>query len=87
MECHKSINNPSNSLSRYFKAMVTRTTKSGENKMALPNLRTNQGRRAFSFRGPDHWDKLPADIKNIESLAVFKTEYVKRFNRDENHPT
>ncbi len=65
MECHKSINNSSNSLSMYFKLMVTRATRAGENKMELPNLRTNMGRRAFSFRGPDHWDKLPADIKKF----------------------
>ena len=87
MECHKSINNKTHSLFKYFKPIVTRTTRAGENKIALPKLRTNMGRRVFSFRDPDHWDKLPADIKKIESSTAFKSEYSKRFFRDENHPT
>ena len=59
--------------------MVTRATRSGGNKMAIPNLCTNMGRRAFFFRGPDHWYKLPADMKKIESQTVFKSEYLKTF--------
>ena len=39
----------------------------------LPNTRTiNYGKETIRYRGPKTWDLLPNDIKESESLELFK---------------
>ena len=87
MDCHAHINNPKSSLNKYFKKRETRRTRAGESKMELPNLRSNTGRKAFSFRGPQHWLSLPENTRIIESKQLFKKECIKNLMRDVDHPT
>ena len=87
MECHKAINEEGHSLARYFNKRIMRTTRAGETRVEVPNRRTNMGRRGISFRGPNHWEKLPSDIKTITSKTSFRSEYLKILFREENHPT
>ena len=35
-------------------------------------MKTNNGQRAISFRGPKLWDNLELDVKQASSLAIFK---------------
>ncbi len=86
MDCHKAVHT-NNSMTRYFNVGAARTTRSGETRILIPNYKTNMGRRAFSFRGPNHWDKLPAQLKCKTTPDSFKSEYKKLFCRYENHPT
>ena len=39
---------------------------------ALPLPCTNYYRNSFSYNGATLWNSLPCDIRNIESLGVFK---------------
>ena len=86
MDCHKAIHT-NNSMTRYFQTRATRTTRAGDKRLVIPNLKTNMGRKAFSYRGPSHWEGLPVHLKNIKSPDVFKSECLKTICRDENHPT
>ncbi len=86
LDCFTHINNPNSSLNKYFKFWPGRVTKTGETRLELPNLKTNFGRRAFSYRVPNHWMKLLEEIKNLTSRPMFKTACIRNM-RDENHPT
>ena len=65
---------------------ITRMTKAGESRVEVPNRRTVMGRRGISFRGPNHWEKLPPQLKTITSPTGFKSEYLKLLLWDVNHP-
>ena len=80
------INNPDSSLHKYVKFQTGRVTRTGDMCLELPNLKTNFGRSAFSYRGPDYWMKLPDDIKGITSRPCFKRACINKM-RDQNHPT
>ena len=43
-----------------------------ENKLNVPLPRTNYYRNSFNYNGATLWNSLPCDIRNIESLGVFK---------------
>ena len=49
---------------RLLSAMVT--------EYDVPHTRTKFGDRAFSVAGPHEWNALPADIRNITDLLLFK---------------
>ena len=85
VDCYKHVNNDESSLHQLFKAKATRHTRAGE-QMEIPNLRTNFGRNAYSYKGPKHWNRIPPHIKSSKSVNVFKSEYLKLLLRDVNHP-
>ncbi len=87
MDCHAHINNANSSLNKCFKTRETRRTRAGGSKMELPNLKSNIGRKAYSYRGPQHWISLPEETRKIESKPLFKKECIKNLMRDINHPT
>ena len=87
MDCHKSIYKRNSSLLKYFKPKVTRVTREGDTRTGMPDIKTTMGRTAFSYRGPEHWDKFPQNLKTTTSRDSFKSEYLKTLFRDENHPT
>ena len=43
-----------------------------ENKLNVPLPRTNYYRKSFSYNGATLWNSLPCNIRNTESLGVFK---------------
>ncbi|PFX20940.1 hypothetical protein AWC38_SpisGene14594 [Stylophora pistillata] len=43
-----------------------------ENKLNVPLPRTNYYRKSFSYNGATLWNSLPRDIRNTESLGLFK---------------
>ena len=43
-----------------------------ENKLNVPLPRTDYYRKSFSYNGATLWNSLPCDIRNTESLGVFK---------------
>ena len=42
------------------------------------------GQRTFEYRGSSIWNKIPSDIRNSQSLNVFKTTILKHIYKDEN---
>ena len=45
----------------------------GGNKFMCDNIKTvNYGSETISFLGPKIWEQVPDDIKNSESLNIFK---------------
>ena len=48
------------------------TWRDSENELNIPLPRTNYYRKSFSYNGATLWNSLPCDIRNTESLAVFK---------------
>ena len=89
MECFKQINVPNNSLSNMFTKKETgrNTRTSNTNMMIVPKVRTNMGRNAFSFKGPDHWNRLSTNTRTITDKTEFRTSISKVNNRDVDHPT
>ncbi len=85
-ECFKHIHNEASSLHSLFEPNVGRPTRSSGSTYKIPNLKTDTGRRAFSYRGPHHWNGLPNEAKNSENLNAFKTNYLNLILRDVNHP-
>jgi hypothetical protein len=56
------------STSRPFRQLRSADT----NSLYNPRCRKKSGERGFSWAGPAAWNKLPADIRLLPSLAVFK---------------
>ena len=54
--------------------------------MKVPTIATTVGRKAFSYRGPVHWNSLPVELKDNENKNSFKSGASKLFARDVNHP-
>ena len=72
MACPNHVNSQSSSLNRYFKPRKTRATRVGDTQMQLPNLRTEAGKKAHSYRVSHHWENLPTQLNDIASKLVFK---------------
>ena len=88
-EGFKQINIPDSSLANMFKPKEAgRITRSSNTKtMDVPNVRTNIGRRAFSYKGPNHWNSLPNDTRSIVDKNEFRRTISKLNNHDVDHPT
>ena len=63
-----------------------RTRVSEEECMCMPPLNTNIDRRAYSYPGPDTWNKLNKSVKAIKTRSAFKNQYLHELMRDVNHP-
>ena len=89
MECHNSIFNEEAGLHRMFKPIDdnrARPTRSeNQNLMTVANIRTVNGRKAFTYTGPFFWNILDNEARQIESKNSFKTHITKLICRDVNH--
>ena len=47
----------------------------------VPRTRTIYGQRAFSVAGPQQWNDLPSDIRDITDRATFKRALKSHFFR------
>ncbi len=87
LDHHKHVNLQESSLNYMFKPKYNRGTRSGKKIVEVPKCRMATGGKAYSFRGPDHWNKLDSTHREIEKLDHFKSEIIKNMLRDVNHPT
>ena len=87
VECYKQVNNNDSSLNHYFVPNVTRHTRTGGDKVKVPDIRLATGRKSFSYRGPVHWNSILDDLKNSESVDSFKNSCLNKILHDVNHPT
>ncbi len=91
--CHKSIYfNGLSSLSEFYIPVVSVTGRSTRQTdtvcMRVPRMRTKIGQQAISYRGPKHWNRLPADLRIISNFTMFKRLLSLKISElFENHPT
>lgn len=45
--------------------------------LMLPNLRTETARKSFYFNESELFNDMPDELKNIKSVMIFKTRFVK----------
>ena len=88
---HKNIH-VKGSLSRLLRRRqgdcVQRTGHANELTLFEPRMKTNKSRCAYSYRGPYSWNRLEADIEEIESFNAFKSMLSKKLSQIyDNHPT
>ncbi len=90
LECLNSATNPKSGLHKFFTPIsVTniRTTRQTEQKvMNVPYIRSNAGRKAFSYRGPCNWNRIDASVHVIDNKNNFEREITRLTCLDENHP-
>ena len=88
MDCYTHVSNQDSSLNHMFvePIAVRQTQRSNEENIIVPDIRTNLGRKAYSYRRPVFWNGIENDLKLIQSKNSFKTEYIKFLLRDVNHP-
>lgn len=59
--------------------VTTRATRRRASYLVLPKTRTNYGKRMLTFEGAQLFNKLPTELKNVDSMSAFKAklaEYV-----------
>jgi hypothetical protein len=59
-------------LRRHVPTRSLRST--GKNLLVIPNIKSANGRRSFSFAGPAIWNSLPESIRNSTSLTIFRKQ-------------
>ena len=91
--CHKAVyEQPPNSLNHFFtkiqegRVRVTRTKNSMN--MKVPAFKCTKARRAFSYVGPNRWNKLDNDLKSTKNYNAFRCQLLcKYLDIRDNHPT
>ena len=68
------------------KSTNRRQTRSSDTDVIVPNYRTTMGRKGFSYRGPQMWNTLTVELKNLETVNGVKNAYIRELLRDVNHP-
>ena len=71
--CHEHVYNDQCNLNKFFKAKNTRTARRPK-ALELPNLRIENGRKAYSYRGPMKCMQIPENISSIVDQEAFKRE-------------
>ena len=88
MECFNNVNNEESGLHNLFIPIAetnVRTIRQTERKlMNVPDICTNTGQKAFSYRGPNRWNKLLLNLCAIENKNNFKKEITRLTCLDEN---
>ena len=64
MDCLKHIYNEESSLNEYFVERSTCNTRSGDS-FELPELNMSTGQQAYLSHGPDRWNRIKAELKQI----------------------
>ncbi len=92
VECHKNVfpEGPA-PLKKMFIPIVNhavqRTRRCMGNNVVVPRVKTNQGRKAFSYVGPVTWNGLEGNLKLVDKMEPFKRELKKLFSMFDDHPT
>ena len=46
--------------------------------LVVPKVKTENGRRAFSFEGAMTWNNLPSEVRNAQTKQSFCTNYFRK---------
>ena len=58
--------------SKFERRETAYNLRDSENKLNVPLPRTNYYKKSFSYSGATLWNSLPRDIRQAESLGLFK---------------
>ena len=87
----KNIYNQNSGLNSFFEKTSlrqARVRKGTETELiVVPDIQSDLGKCAFSYRGPNHWNKLARIITMIKSKTTFKISISKINNCDVDQPT
>ena len=62
-------------LHRHVPIVPVRSLRSeGKNLLVVPNIKSANGRRSFSFAAPMIWNSLPEHIRNSCSSTIFRKQ-------------
>ena len=91
-ECHKNIHTDKHTpLKRFFKPnadnLNRRTRRLCKFNVLVPRVRTTAGQKAISYIGPNTWNKLCTNLKELVKLPTFKRELKRQTSSLDNHPT
>ena len=71
----------------FIPKVSVRPTRHGQTKVVnVPDLRSNYGRKAYSYRGPLFWNGLSETARKVDQKNEFKNTVSKLLMLDENHP-
>ena len=92
IECHKNIHGKVyNPLKKIFKLKANtnnrRTRRGCQFDVEIPRVNSNIGRKAISFTGPQTWNRLKRELKEISNFNSFKSKLKKIEAIFDNHPT
>ena len=91
--CHKNVHpEVSSGVNKFFKkranAAVRVSRRTNQLNLIIPDVRTQLGRKAISFRGPAFWNNILNNLKDIVKYSCFVNPWVKYcISNFENHPT
>ena len=76
IEIFKTQNNMNPSfMNEIFRERVSMYNLRNNNELVLPSIKTiNFGSESIRYRGPQLWFSFPQDIRNTESLSLFKSK-------------
>ena len=76
VEMFKVYNNlaPPCLLEKFTKLQNAYNLRGSSTKLSLPLPKTNYGKRRFSYKGAYLWNRLPEDMRNSESINIFKNK-------------
>ena len=90
MDCFNNINNLEAGLHKLFKPVNSNRTKntrsSNTKQMEVQNVKTVTERKAQEYRGPNFWNSITTDIRQLECKTTFKKHITKHICQDINHP-
>ena len=58
--------------SKFERRETAYNKRDSENRLNIPLARTNYSKNSFSYSGATLWKSLPRDIRQAESLGLFK---------------
>ena len=84
IEMFKTQNNMNPSfMNEIFREQVNMYNLRNNNEIVLPRIKTvNFGSESIRYRGPQLWFSFPQDIRNTESLSLFKSKIKKWHDED-----
>ena len=89
MDCYSNITNEEAGLHDIYVTIDNRrraTRNTGTKYTIVPDVRSNQGREAYSYKGPIFWNNLDQEARQIESKTAFKSHISETVCCDVNHP-
>ena len=88
MDCFSNMTNEEAGLHDMYVTIDSRrraTRNTGTTFMMVPDVRSNQGRQAYSYKGTTFWNSLDSETRQIESKMTIKSHISKAVCRDVNH--
>ena len=61
----------------YLSELISRENR--HNNLIIPNTNLTLAKKSFCFRGPEEWNKLPAEIRDCERIGTFNLKVLDNY--------